>query len=282
MMKTINAFLIGLAMIFSSAIYGKNIVLTSTNMLSLSTDFNSESCGKVMAAAMDLALHPMNFRIGEKIDLYLVIFSPGGSVNAGTQMFDVLNGIMDVRIHTVVIEGYSMGFIAPQFLGERYILRHGTLMSHKASGGIRGEMPGQLDSRYRYWLNRIVMIEKQVVKRTKGKHTLESYRKLMENEYWCTGQECVDQGFADAVVNASCDASLSGNTTKSRNYKFLGRSIKIEESRWNCPLISGSAGGRAMIDGIRYNFDSIKINNFLKSKLGERRYESFYNSRSQE
>ncbi len=123
-------------------------------------------------------------------------------------------------------------------------------MSHKASGGFSGEFPGQLDSRYSYYLKRIARLDERVVARTSGKHTFDSYRNLTENEYWCDGQDCVKEGFADRVVVASCNATLTGTESVSVDKFFLmGKSIEIIAVMDKCPLNTNALKYEIFVDG---------------------------------
>jgi hypothetical protein len=160
-----------------------------------------------------------------------------------------------------------MGFITVQHLGKRFIMPHGTLMTHKASGGFQGEFPGQLDSRYEYYLRRINTMEKQIVKRTNGKHTLESYRNLMENEYWCDGQDCVNQGFADAVAYVKCDSELMIKGIYTKTFSFFGRKFKVNIEKNNCPLTPHGEVINALIDGEEYNWDNKQINKIINNNI---------------
>ena len=79
------------------------------------------------------------------------------------------------------------------------------------------------------------------VLRTKGKMNLDEYHKLMENEYWCEGQTCVDKGFADRVARVTCGETLSGSSTIIQTYNFLGIDIKIKIKISDCPFIGQMA-----------------------------------------
>lgn len=252
--------------------YGKNIVLNSQNSVILESAFTMESTSEISQRISELAspnitniLVPMSSK--EVKDIYLVLVSPGGEIGAGLIMIDLINSIPNIRVHTVTLFAASMGFITAQGLKQRFITPSGTLMSHKARGGFRGEFPGQLDSRYNYYLKRLERLDNAIVARTKGKHTFKSYRALMENEYWCEGQECVNQGFADAVVNVSCDSSLKGRSNKDVTFSFMGMSATVKVSRANCPIILGYKKISATLNGKPYNFTNKVFNHYFNEKI---------------
>ena len=125
-------------------------------------------------------------------------------------------------------------------------------MSHRARGGFYGEFGGdnsQLDSRYNFWLRKIDSLDAHTVKRTKGKTTLKSYQAMYENEYWCSGEECVKHGFADEVANVSCDDSLLGTNAEIDRFMWMGRNIELKVIRSRCPLITGVIDVKVKVDG---------------------------------
>lgn len=219
------------------------LTLNKNNTLTLNAPFVFEVTNKLAHEALKL---DAKLPAGEPI--YLVVNSPGGYINAGLELMNTLNSI-DRPIHTITQRSASMGFQLVQNLGDRIILDYGTLMAHKASGGFQGEFPGQLDSRARYWYERIKRLDIAVVERVK-KYTLKQYRELYDDEYWCEGQTCVDDGFADRVANVSCAKDMRGEVTKEEaSLNFMGHTFSLMVTRSECPLVVGPLKEEIYIDG---------------------------------
>ena len=166
--------------------------------------------------------------------IYLFLDTPGGSIQAGLELIEFLNGL-NRPVHTVTLFAASMGWQLLQHLESRYVLKYGVLMSHKAYGGFRGEFGGgqsQLDSRYGLWLRRINLMDEQTVKRTGGKKTLKQYRSEYDNELWLNGKEAVENGYADEVVTVKCDKGLQG--VDRQEFSFFGMNIVVLFDK--CPI----------------------------------------------
>lgn len=164
----------------------------------------------------------------------LVLYTPGGSIQDGLELIEYLKSV-NRPINTLTVFAASMGFQIAQNLGNRYILQNGVLMSHKAAGGFEGEFGdgnSQIDSRYGLWMARILEMDQQTVKRTKGKQTLKSYRNAYQNELWLTGAQSVSGGYADKMVAASCDKSLSGTRAQKLQIDIFTINVNYSE----CPL----------------------------------------------
>jgi len=221
-----------------------DIVLSEKNTLVFNTDFNSRDVAKLSQNARD-----MDAALPSQEPIFLVMYSPAGSIDAGLELIETLTSL-NRPVNTLSIFAASMGFQTVQGLGERLLVANGTLMSHKATGGFSGEFPGQLDSRYSYYLKRIARLDEKVVARSKGKLTLEKYRSLVENEHWCDGEDCVKEGLADRVVKASCDSTLAGtNDVVLAKFMFAGASIQVNAVRSKCPLITGILSASVTING---------------------------------
>lgn len=235
------------AALFSLNVWANDsVTLTKDNTLVMNDYFDSETVAKVAAKAREI-----DAKIPSNEPLYVVINSGGGSIDAGIEMIENLNSLNRKNIKTVTIFSASMGFQTVQGInGERLLLSNGTLMSHRAKGMFGGEFPGQLESRYAYYLKRVQRLDKIAVSRTGGKQTDKSYAEAIAPEMWCDGKDCVDAGYADKVVSVSCDQSLSGisNVVVDR-FLYFGHTVEIVEQHSNCPVITGALGWNVLIDG---------------------------------
>lgn len=239
-------FLAILGLIFSlGASAAVNVTLTKDNMLVMNDYFSGTSVANLAQQARKL-----DAKMPAKDPLFIVLNSGGGSIDAGIELIENLNRL-NRPVHTITIFSASMAFQTVQGVkGQRLVQANGTLMSHKARGGFSGEFPGQLDARYGYYLRRVQNLDKQVVGRTAGKHTLKTYASLIENEYWCDGEDCITQGFADKIVNASCDSSLNGtHDVLFDRFMYAGHIIEIMDVYSDCPMITTELDYQIYIDG---------------------------------
>lgn len=234
------------------------IALSKDNHIYLNQAFTESSISSLMSDALE-----KHHSLDKDEPLYLVLYSPGGSIMAGRKLITFLNSLKR-KVHTISLFSASMAFHTVQNLGNRYILENGTLMTHKASGGFRGEFPGQLEARY-YWIMSIInKMNKNVVTRTKGVHNLKSYLDLHENEYWCDGESCIEQGFIDAVASVTCDKSLVGTEDRIVN-TMLGSFVATFSK---CPLITAPVAFSASKEGkdlstLGYEYETYKEFKFL-------------------
>jgi len=223
-MRNILIFMLTLFMSFS--VFSKTLTLTKKNSVLLSGPIYGSNTAKVMNKLLKLD----NIKTDEPI--YLILSSPGGSINTGLEFIELAKNLRR-RVDTIVIFAASMAFIIHETLGTRYIINYGTLMAHKASGGFRGEFPGQLDSRYNFWKNRINQIDKDIVTRL-NKYTLSQWKNMYENEYWINGYNAVEKGMSDKKVKDRCGRGLK--RIRIETFLFWGYTFKIKWS--TCPLIT--------------------------------------------
>lgn len=240
-------------LIASSLTMAKEINMTKDNTLVLDDAFDGSSVSKLLVQAKE-----MDASLKSGYPIYLFLNTPGGEIQYGLELVEGLKGI-NRPIHTVTLFAASMGWQLVQHLGERYVLKYGVLMSHKARGQFSGEFGGggsQIDARYGLWLKRINLMDEQTVKRTNGKKTLKQYRSEYDNELWVSGEEAVANGYADEVVSIKCSSDLSG--TKEKIINFFGMRFELEMSE--CPIITYPTAVKA---NIRTNKGYMSIDEFL-------------------
>ena len=246
---------------FSGFAEKKNVLLTESNTIVMSEAFNLST-----VANLSKVFQELDAKLTEGDSIYLVMDSPGGSIQAGVEFCALVEGL-NRTVHTISIFSASMGFHTVQCIeGKRYIFPQGTLMSHKAKGMFYGEFPGQIDSRYNRYLKRLEYMDSKVVERTDGIHTLKTYSDLVENEYWCDGADCIKQGFADEVITAKCDRSLNVTYDKVRRFIYQGRRIEVNFQYSKCPLITGYLSYQIFINGRPlFNYDKNSNENLYES-----------------
>lgn len=258
----------------SSDMKSDSVILSKDNVIVLNTEVDGESTSAIIskAKALDLALSGLKEKYsGNKQPLYVFLNTPGGSIQAGLEMIEALNGL-GRPVNTITLFAASMGFQIAQNLGERLILKNGVLMSHRAAGEFTGQFggqsPSQVESRYALWKSRLDELDAQTVSRTGGKQTIASYQKQYASEMWLTGNQSVAQGYADKVVTVKCDKSLDGVST--HTLSFMG--IPIEYDLDNCPINTSPMNIRVGIPSTqRVNIDgktqvtssTIELNKFL-------------------
>lgn len=234
LLLALTIFAVGAVALVGPAKTGpETIVLTKKNLLVL----NKEVGGKIVSSLIVKAKELDQNSYSNTIPIYLYMNTPGGSVMDGLELVEALKGL-DRPVHTITAFSASMGFQIVQSLGNRYVLKNGILMSHRAAGTFEGTFgglsPSQLDQRVRLWVKITQEMDEQTVFRTNGKQTLESYQKAYSNELWITGQESVLEGYADSLIHVKCDKTIVGVSTQS--VVFMGMNIDYDLD--NCPINS--------------------------------------------
>lgn len=205
----------------------KTIILTEKNTLILRNIIDDQSVVGVQNQAIRLSSS-----ISEKNTIYLFLDTPGGDIQAGYSLINTLNGLPQ-RVDTITNFAGSMGFITAQSLGRRYVLPTGTFMSHRARGGLSGQIPGELNSRLLFFTG-VLDAQDGVIASRLGL-SKRTYQNLVINEYWTSGTNSVSNRVADEVVNVRCNKTLSEGKTEEVMYTFFGTVTLVYSS---CPLIS--------------------------------------------
>jgi ATP-dependent Clp protease protease subunit len=138
--------------------------------------------------------------------IYVVLNTPGGSVDAGHRAYEFIKGYKG--IHTVTINGYSMGAILAQLVpGKRYMVETGTMMFHRMTMGVPGRgTPDQMATRVAKAAEMERSVEVKVALRT-GKPVAE-LRALFNAELYLSAAAAVQGNFADEVIILKCSKEL--------------------------------------------------------------------------
>ena len=208
-----------------------SIELTSDNMVMLRGEVNEESIN-----AASISLFEQNKKRGLKnYTIYIVLDTPGGSIDAGLAFIEFAKTFKNVE--TLTIFAASMGSAIVEHLpGKRNIISTGTLMFHRAAGGVQGQFEdGELESRLEYYKKIVRSMEQTNSNRMKI--SLSDYKSKVKDELWIYGVDAVNTSSADAIVTVSCSSELVAEKDI-LNISIMGfMTIPVEFSR--CPLLKG-------------------------------------------
>lgn len=214
--------------LLTTNIFAKEILLTKDNTVSLLGPVSDQSISELMQEINTLSQSGK-----EKEPIFLVLNTPGGSVFAGLELMQYVNTLRR-PVHVVANYAASMGFHILQNSPKRYVTKFATIMSHRAHGGFRGDIPQQITSRLNHIISLVEKMDEEVIKRTNGKYNKQSYGELIRDEYYAVGANAIKDGFADEVVSLKCDDSLYTHKDIVVNVMFF----QIEAQVSNCPLLT--------------------------------------------
>jgi ATP-dependent Clp protease protease subunit len=163
------------------------------------TDIANRICGQLLLLAAEDA---------EK-EIQLWINSPGGSVDAGLAIYDVMR-FLPVEVSTVAMGmAASMGqlLLCAGTHGKRFALPSARILMHQPSGGMGGRA-----SDVAIQAEQLLHLKKTVRGLIAG-HTGQSRETIEEDsdrDRWFTATEAVDYGFIDRVISAVSEVSPAG------------------------------------------------------------------------
>lgn len=223
------------------------VTITDKNMVAMDQAFDDASVTTVMVQLQKISDESPKDSI-----VYLVLNSPGGSVDSGMRLIDFAKAL-PIKIKTITLFSASMAFQTVQNLDERLIIKSGTLMSHRAKFGVQGEAPGELFSRIKWVMSMIEDLEHKASKRMGM--SFKEYQTLIADEYWVYGKDAVKDHAADKAVFVKCGEGLSGKT-KTENVETIFGTFQVELSK--CPLIPGLISVKAPANATQESKDYVK------------------------
>jgi ATP-dependent Clp protease protease subunit len=159
-------------------------------------DVANRICGQLMLLAAE-----------DRRDISLWINSPGGSVDAGLAIYDVMQFI-DNDVSTVVMGmAASMGqlLLCAGAEGKRYALPSSRIVMHQPHGGFGGtesDIAIQAEQ---------MLHAKRTVLRLIARHTGNPVEKIEEEadrDRWFTADEARVYGFVDRVINSAAEVGV--------------------------------------------------------------------------
>lgn len=170
------------------------IKIDPTNMVFLRGQVTSQSASKLINELISL----------KSKEIYLYIDSPGGSVLAGLDIVQTIQSLQQsgIKIYTIANNAASMAYIIHQHGTERYVKPWSILMQHQMSLGMGGQYYNV--KAYGDLIDKLhtKLLEKQA---KISKVSVEKFNELTQHDMWLLGNESVEKGFADKVVNVVCD-----------------------------------------------------------------------------
>lgn len=205
----------------------EKVVLDTKNTVTLRGEITGQS---ILKAQLELA--SIYARRGlDTYPLYLVLDSPGGELDAGTDFIEFAKTVPN--LHTVSMFAASMASAIAQALpGKRLVTNNGEMMFHRASGAFYGQFEvGELESRLYRSKKMVQRMESQNF--TRMRMTREDYKRLTKDELWLDSDESLKFRAADKVVDLYCTKELiDGRTTLEIEMVFFNGTITFSK----CPL----------------------------------------------
>lgn len=234
----------------------ERIVLTPDNTIV----FRGEVSGRsITTAQLDIAKQVLK-RGAKTYPLYLVLDSPGGSIEAGFAFVQFAKLVPN--LHTISIFAASMASaIAQELPGDRLVTENGIMMYHKAAAGIEGTVEtGTMESQLYIIKRRVLLLEQANASRMNM--SLDNYKALIANELWLDAGDSLRYRSADKVVDIECSSALMKQRSTQTFASFFGV-FKVEFS--SCPLFRMPLGQSD--DRVQYVFGPNAVKQLLKKEL---------------
>lgn len=198
----------------------KHIDLTTKNNLILRGPVDEKSVSRI--------IYELNL-MSDKNNVYLYIDTPGGELESGQRL---IGEVINHNISCVAERAYSMGFAILQSCKNRYILRHGRLMMHQVSFGIKDDL-----NRVINYVNFVEQMDFDMTQMMSDriKMTPCEFRERVKDEWWLYGLFAVAVNAADDIVTLSCSTAL---TVSNYTHTIMGDDVTYSR----CPLVTREIG----------------------------------------
>lgn len=170
--------------------------LLAQRIVFLGTEIDDQVANRVNAQLLLLAAHD------SRRDITIYINSPGGVVDAGMAIYDMMqfvpNDISTVAMGMAASMGQTL--LCAGTAGKRYALRHARVMMHQPHGGIGGTA-----SDIKIQAEQSLYLKQTLAERT-AFHTGQSLEKIRadsDRDRWFTADQAREYGFIDHVIDST-------------------------------------------------------------------------------
>lgn len=232
-MKLILIFLTVLILSVITNAQSLHINLTQQNTVTIRNEINDEVVTKASKELSNL----ITKRGKQNYKIYLVLDTPGGSIDSGLNFIEFAKTLPNVE--TLTIFAASMGSAIVEALpGKRNILSTGILMFHRARGGVQGQFEsGELETRLDLYKRLVRSMEQ--TNSSRMSMSLEMYKLAVKDELWILGSEAIRAKAADNVVTVSCSSELIAEN-KTETFLIGGMfAVRVDFSA--CPILRGGS-----------------------------------------
>jgi ATP-dependent Clp protease protease subunit len=170
--------------------------LLAQRIVFLGTEIDDQTANRVNAQLLLLAAQDA------ERDITIYINSPGGVVDAGMAIYDMMqfvpNDISTVAMGMAASMGQTL--LCAGTRGKRYALRHARVMMHQPHGGIGGTASDiKIQAEQSLYLKRTLA---ELTARHTGQ-PLEQIEADGDRDAWFTAEEARDYGFVDHVIDST-------------------------------------------------------------------------------
>jgi len=127
----------------------------------------------------------------------LHISSPGGYVDEGMALFNVLNAMYNGRVTTYINYGHSMGALAFLYGDERIVYESSSLMIHNWSGGLYGKSP-DMEAYLEHSNSNLWKFFSKIIKPYLTKKEMKRVKR--GEELWFEAYDMLDRGMATSII----------------------------------------------------------------------------------
>ncbi|MBA9005806.1 MULTISPECIES: ClpP family protease [Thermomonospora] len=170
--------------------------LLAQRIVMLGSEIDDELANRVCAQLLLLAAQDA------ERDITLYINSPGGVVDAGMAIYDIMQYLPNDVATVAVGMAASMGqtLLCAGAPGKRYALRHARVMMHQPHGGIGGTASDiKIQAEQSLYLKR-VLAERTAFHTGK---TVEQIEADSDRDRWFTAEQAREYGFVDHVIDTT-------------------------------------------------------------------------------